>query len=214
MRRPVPVAVAAAALLVVLGLPFLRHPVHGRRRVRAAREGERRASSTTALTARLPGDVRDARLRGRPRQRTSAGAYARAVRALPEAALVRAARQIGPRVWEVAASSGKPFLAARRSASCARCARSPAARSWAERRRSSSTRSTRSARTSRSPSRLLCADDVRAALSRDALAGAAVEGAADERADAVGDVRASSSSSSRTAASKDCSTIAARARCS
>ena len=151
MRRPVPVAVAAATLLVVARPAVPRSGSRGSTH-RCCPRGRARASSTTALdpdfpatfatpayavfhgSARMPRPMRAA-VRALPRR---AGARAPAHRP----AGVGGARLIGQAVSE------PPSL--RLVSACARC---PAARSWAERRRSSSIRSTRSARTSRSPSR-------------------------------------------------------------
>lgn len=105
MRRPVPVAVATTALLLVLALPFLGIRFTGvdpsvlppEQSSRVVDTAVRRDFAPTALFpayAVVRGAAADAR------------AYARAVRA----PLVLAPRRLGPRTWEVRASSGKTFL--------------------------------------------------------------------------------------------------------
>jgi putative drug exporter of the RND superfamily len=105
MRRPVPVAIGATALLVVLALPFLNIRFTG---VDASVLPPQLSSRVvdTALRRDFPAAVVSpvyAVIRG---TETDARAYARAVRA----PLVVAPRKLGPQVWEVRASSGKPFL--------------------------------------------------------------------------------------------------------
>ena len=105
MRRPVPVAVAATVLLVVLALPFLGVRFTGidasvlppQISSRVVDTAVRREFPPTALSpvfAVVRGSESDAR------------AYAAAV----EAPVVRAPRGLGENVWAVTASSGKPFL--------------------------------------------------------------------------------------------------------
>ncbi|MGE5274932.1 MAG: MMPL family transporter [Verrucomicrobiota bacterium] len=111
MRRPWPVAVAATALLVVLGLPFLSVRFTGvdasvlpaqssSRIVDTALRRDFPVTTVTPAYAVIQGDASAVR------------SYAAAVRRLPEAALVLPPRELGAGVWEVRASSGKPFLAA------------------------------------------------------------------------------------------------------
>ena len=111
MRRPVPVALAAATLLVVLGIPFLSIRFTGidagvlppGASSRVVDETLRR-DFTTAFTSPAFAVVRgDA----------AARRYAAAVHALPGAARVRPPRRLSADVWEVQASSGSPFLAER-----------------------------------------------------------------------------------------------------
>jgi len=112
MRRPVPVAVAAATLLVVLGIPFLSMrftgidagvlpPGASSRVVDEALRRDFAPAFTSAAFAVVHGDAAGARR------------YAGAVRALPETARVRPPRRLAPRVWEVEASSGSTFLSER-----------------------------------------------------------------------------------------------------
>lgn len=105
MRRPVPVAIGATTLLVVLALPFLGVRFTG---VDASALPPKLSSRVvdTAIRRDFPPTAVApvfAVVRG-----TEAGArrYAAAVRA----PVVLAPRQLGQRVWEVTASSGKPFL--------------------------------------------------------------------------------------------------------
>ena len=105
MRRPVPVAVAATALLVVLSMPFLGVRFTGidasvlppRLSSRVVDTAIRREFPPTALSpvfAVVHGSESDAR------------AYAAAV----DAPVVQAPRRLGGEAWLVTASSGKPFL--------------------------------------------------------------------------------------------------------
>ena len=105
MRRPIPVAIAATALLLVLAQPFLSIRFTGvdasvlppKLSSRIVDTALRRDFPTTAVSpvyAVIRGTEADAR------------AYAAAVRA----PLVLAPLRLGPNVWEVRASSGKPFL--------------------------------------------------------------------------------------------------------
>jgi len=105
MRRPVPVAVAATTLLIVLALPFLSirftgvdasvlPPKLSSRIVDTALRHDFPATAASPVYAVVRGTGADAR------------AYAAAVRA----PLVLAPRRLGSQVWEVTASSGKPFL--------------------------------------------------------------------------------------------------------
>jgi uncharacterized membrane protein YdfJ with MMPL/SSD domain len=105
MRRPVPVAVGATALLVALALPFLSIRFTGvdasvlppQLSSRVVDTALRRDFAPTAVSP-VYAVVRGAR--------ADARAYAAAVRA----PLVAPPRRLGPDVWEVTASSGKPFL--------------------------------------------------------------------------------------------------------
>ena len=105
MRRPVPVAVAATALLVVLAVPFLGVRFTGvdasvlppKLSSRVVDTALRREFPPTALSpvfAVVRGSESDAR------------AFAAAVRA----PVVQPPRRLGEGVWLVTASSGKPFL--------------------------------------------------------------------------------------------------------
>jgi len=105
MRRPVPVAIATATLLLVLALPFLSirftgvdasvlPPRVSSRIVDTALRRDFRATAVSPAYAVLRGSQAGAR------------AYAADVRA----PVVLAPRRLGPRVWEVSASSGRPFL--------------------------------------------------------------------------------------------------------
>jgi uncharacterized membrane protein YdfJ with MMPL/SSD domain len=109
MRRPLPVAAASAALLVVCGIPFLSIRFTGvdasvlpaetsSRVVDAALGRDFPSTFATPAYAVVHGSAADAR------------AYAAAARVLPDAQLVRAPTRIGARVWEVRAFSGRPFL--------------------------------------------------------------------------------------------------------
>ncbi|MGZ4381530.1 MAG: MMPL family transporter [Gaiellaceae bacterium] len=105
MRWPIPVAVAAATLLLVLAQPFLAIRFTGvdasvlppRLSSRVVDTALRRDFPTTALSPIY------AVVRG-------TGADARAYAADVTAPLVLAPRKLGPNVWEVTASSGKAFL--------------------------------------------------------------------------------------------------------
>jgi uncharacterized membrane protein YdfJ with MMPL/SSD domain len=112
MRRPVPVAVAAATLLVVLGIPFLSMrftgidagvlpPGASARVVDTALRQDFAPAFTSPAFAVVRGD------------RAAARRFAEAVRGLPGAARVRPPRRLGPSVWEVEASSGSTFLSDR-----------------------------------------------------------------------------------------------------
>jgi len=105
MRRPVPVAIGATALLVVLALPFLSihftgvdasvlPPKLSSRIVDTAIRRDFPTAAVSPVYAVLRGSEADAR------------AYASGIRA----PLVLAPLRLGPRVWEVTASSGRPFL--------------------------------------------------------------------------------------------------------
>ena len=109
MRRPVPVAVGATALLLVLGLPFLSirftgvdasvlPPSASSRVVDTALRNDFAATVASPAYAVVHADAARAR------------AYALAVRRLPQAALVLPPRRLGPGAWELRASSGQPFL--------------------------------------------------------------------------------------------------------
>jgi RND superfamily putative drug exporter len=105
MRRPVPVAVAATALLVFLSLPFLGIRFTGidasvlppQLSSRVVDTALRREFAPTALSPVF------AVVRG---SENGAHAYATAV----EAPVVQPPRRLGEDVWLVTASSGKPFL--------------------------------------------------------------------------------------------------------
>ena len=105
MRRPIPVAVAAATLLVVLAQPFLSirftgvdasvlPPKLSSRVVDTALRHDFPTTAVSPVYAVVRGTEADAR------------GYAAAV----SAPLVLAPRRLGPNVWEVTASSGRPFL--------------------------------------------------------------------------------------------------------
>ncbi|HUK94282.1 MAG TPA: MMPL family transporter [Gaiellaceae bacterium] len=105
MRRPVPVVIAATALLVVLAVPFFSIRFTGvdasvlppKLSSRVVDTALRRDFPTTAVSPAY------AVLRGTA---ADAGAYAASVRA----PLVLPPRRLAPRVWEIQAASGKPFL--------------------------------------------------------------------------------------------------------
>jgi uncharacterized membrane protein YdfJ with MMPL/SSD domain len=109
MRRPVPVALAAVALLVVLSVPFLSIRFTGvdasvlppNLSSRIVDSALRRDFPVTAVSPAY------AVLDGSEAQAT---AYAAAVRRLPDAALVLPPKRLGGAVRVVRASSGKPFL--------------------------------------------------------------------------------------------------------
>ncbi len=112
MRRPMPVAVAAATLLVVLGIPFLSMrftgidagvlpPGASSRVVDEALRRDFTPAFTSPVFAVVRGDAAAARR------------YAAAVQALPGTVRVRPPRRLARGVWEVEASSGSPFLAER-----------------------------------------------------------------------------------------------------
>jgi uncharacterized membrane protein YdfJ with MMPL/SSD domain len=109
MRRPLLVAVAAIALLVICGLPFLTIRFTG---VDASvlpagassgvvESALRRDFAPTAVSPAYA-MLHDSSAR--------VGSYLEAVRRLPEAALVLPPRRLSGEVWELRASSGKPFL--------------------------------------------------------------------------------------------------------
>ena len=109
MRRPAPVAFAAAALLVLLGMPFLSIRFTGVDASVLPASATSRAVDT-ALRREFPVAVVSPAytvVSGGP---AAATAYASAVRALPDAALVLPPRRLSSGVWQVRASSGRPFL--------------------------------------------------------------------------------------------------------
>ncbi len=106
MRRPLPVALASAALLVVLGLPFagirftgidatVLPPGSGSRIVEQAVRQDFPARATSVAYAVVRGDP---------------AAYAARVRALPGAEVVFPPRRLAPGVFELRVSSGRGFL--------------------------------------------------------------------------------------------------------
>ena len=106
MRRPLPVALASAALLVALGIPFASIRFTG--------------VDATVLPAGAPSRVvEEASRRDFPAGATAAAfavvrgdpdAYAARARALPETGAVLPPRRLGPDTWEVPVSSGRGFL--------------------------------------------------------------------------------------------------------
>jgi RND superfamily putative drug exporter len=106
MRRPLPVALASAAVLVVLGIPFAGIRFTG--------------VDATVLPPGAASRVVDEAVRNDfpPRALSTAfavghgdsAAYAARVRALPEAAAVFPPRRLGPGTWELRVSSGRGFL--------------------------------------------------------------------------------------------------------
>ena len=111
MRRPIPVAAAATALLVLLGLPFLGIRFTGMdasvlpvgissRIVDQAVRSDFPATAASPAYALLEHTTA-----------AQAKAYAARVRGLPYATLVRAPRLLGPGTYELQVSSGRPFLA-------------------------------------------------------------------------------------------------------
>jgi uncharacterized membrane protein YdfJ with MMPL/SSD domain len=112
MRRPWPFALASAAVLIVLSLPFgsIRFtgvdasvlPRHASARVvDTALSTGFRTSLTTPAYAVIDGS------------RSNAAAFATAIRRSPDATVVQPPRRLAARTWVVDASSGAPFLAAR-----------------------------------------------------------------------------------------------------
>jgi uncharacterized membrane protein YdfJ with MMPL/SSD domain len=109
MHRPLPVAALSAAALVVLGLPFLGirftgvdpsvlPPGASSRIVDTAVRADFATTAVSPAYAVLSGS------------RERVGVYVAAVRSLPDARLVLPPRRLPGGVWEVRASSGKPFL--------------------------------------------------------------------------------------------------------
>jgi RND superfamily putative drug exporter len=112
MRRPVPVALAATALLVLLGLPFLSirftgvdasvlPPSASSRVVDDAIRHEFSGAAVTPAYAVVAGGA------------ATAAAYAAAAARLPDAERVYPPLQLGPGAWLVRATSGRPFLESR-----------------------------------------------------------------------------------------------------
>jgi uncharacterized membrane protein YdfJ with MMPL/SSD domain len=109
MRRPLPVALAAAMLLVALGIPFLS--------IRFT--GVDASVLPPAASARVVDDALDrdfARTFASPTYavvrgtRAEAERWAAAVRPLPEARRVLPPRSLGRATWEIVATSGERFL--------------------------------------------------------------------------------------------------------
>jgi len=104
MRRPVPVAVAATTLLLVLAVPFLSIRFTG--------------VDASVLPPRLSARVVDTAIRHDFPSASSpafavlrgTAAEARRYAGSVHAPLVLPPRRLGPRTWEVTAASGKPFL--------------------------------------------------------------------------------------------------------
>ena len=201
MRRPVPVAVAATAVLVVLSLPFLGVRFTGIDASVLPTASSRRGWSTrrSGVSSRRPPCRRFSPSCAGP---SGARAYAGAV----EAPVVQPPRRLAEDVWLVTASSGKPFLdAAVPSGSSVEMRSLPAdalvggstAQFLDQKASLGSLLPLAAALLAVVTFVLLCSR---------ALPRPAGENARDERADAVGHARASSCSSSRTAASKGCST--------
>ncbi len=105
MRHPVPVAIAAITLLVVLALPFLSIRFTG---VDASVLPPKLSSRVvdTAIRRDFPVAAISQVFAVVEGTRATADAYARGIRA----PLVLPPRKLGPNLWEVRASSGKPFL--------------------------------------------------------------------------------------------------------
>jgi uncharacterized membrane protein YdfJ with MMPL/SSD domain len=110
MRRPVPAAALAATLLIAAGIPFTSIRFTGldasvlpqgvsSRDVDDALRSEFRSSGVSPAYAVVRGSAQDA------------VRYTRAVRQLPSARVVLPPRRLGGRTWEIAATSGEPFLA-------------------------------------------------------------------------------------------------------
>jgi RND superfamily putative drug exporter len=105
MRRPVPVAIGAATVLLVLAIPFLSIHFTGvdasvlppRLSARVVDTAVRRDFATAGLAPVYAGV---------PGTRADAARYAAAIRA----PIVSPPRRLGPQTWEVQASTGKPFL--------------------------------------------------------------------------------------------------------
>ena len=120
MRRPWPVAIAATALLLVLGLPFLSTRFTGvdasvlpasvsSRVVDTALRKDFPATFVSPAYAVVHGDA-------------AARAYAAAVRRLPDAALVLPRRSSAPGAWEVRAPRARRSSSRPRSGSSTSCA--------------------------------------------------------------------------------------------
>jgi RND superfamily putative drug exporter len=109
MRRPVPVAAIAAAVLVVLGIPFLSIRFTGvdatvlpaNASSRSVDSAVRREFGNTFASPTY------AVVRGSAQQ---ARRWAAAVRSLPQAVRVLRPERLGRDTWEVRATSGRPFL--------------------------------------------------------------------------------------------------------
>ena len=214
MRRPVPVAVAATTLLVVLGIPFLSMRFTG---VDAAvlPPGAARAWSTTALRRDFTPTFTLARVRRRARRRRGGGRYAAAVQALPgtgarAAAAPPRARSVGGARRRRAARSWRSRLEAARPGDARACRRrARRRRDRAVPRPEALDRLEPAAR-----DRPALRRHVRAALPGDAPVARLPLKTLVMNLLTLSPRSASSSSSSRTAASKGCSTTAARAPCS
>ncbi len=109
MRRPLPVALASAALLVALGIPFLSIRFTGvDASVLPANTSSRVVDS--ALKSDFANSFASptyAVVRG---TRAVVERWAAEVRALPETRRVSAPNRLGPATWEVSATTGAPFL--------------------------------------------------------------------------------------------------------
>jgi uncharacterized membrane protein YdfJ with MMPL/SSD domain len=113
MRRPIPVAAAATALLILLSLPFLGIRFTGidasvlpaevsSRIVDQAVRSDFPAAAASPVYALLEHTTA-----------AQANAYAARVRGLPAATLVKPVRLLAPDTYELQASSGRPFLDSR-----------------------------------------------------------------------------------------------------
>jgi RND superfamily putative drug exporter len=109
MRRPVPVALAAAALLIAAGIPFLSIRFTGiDASVLPANVSSRVVDK--ALRRAFPAGVVSQAYAVVHGTRAQAQRWAAGVERLPQAAIVRPPRNVGPGLWEVQASSGRSFL--------------------------------------------------------------------------------------------------------
>jgi uncharacterized membrane protein YdfJ with MMPL/SSD domain len=110
MRRPLPVALGSAAVLVALGIPFLSIKFTGVDATVLPAQASSRVVEV-ALRRDFPAQARFTAYALLPA--ANANAYAAQVRTLPDATLVLPPRPAGRGLTVVRVSSGAPFLAAR-----------------------------------------------------------------------------------------------------
>ena len=188
MRRPIPPAALAAAVLILAGIPFTSIRFTGidasvlpegvsSRAVDDALRSEFRSAGVSPAYAVLRGSAQDA------------AAYARSVRLLPGARVVLPPRRLRRGTWEIAAASGEPFLApaSLRMVRGMRALPAAAPVGGATAQFLDQKRAIARQPAARDRPGLRC--DVRPALPRNALAHPAAENAADERTLALGDAR-------------------------
>jgi RND superfamily putative drug exporter len=106
MRRPLPVAIASAALLVALGIPFLHVRFTGVDATVLPASASARVVEEAVRTDFPP----QVRFTAYALVRGDANAYAARARRLPEAALVLPPKRIAPGLALVRATSGAPYL--------------------------------------------------------------------------------------------------------